>query len=266
MNYLISLMLLLLLISCGSGSEDNSLQVIPTTEDLKGTYALTSATGSFLLTGGPLIGLDGHNKNYSGNLYIDENYYVWEMTIDGSKVIHAGRYGIDYTNAPTEGIMTVINSNSSHFIDFQAFYNNLYTENIKFLDEGTYNASEHWTKIYDKPFFSGDPNVDPMSPCSPSVNPGLCVAVVDAQTGEPIACDATVIISNDFYYEEASNSNQGNCYDNSQICGLYGMKGIYNIRVTKPNYVDAVVDDIIITSDHCHVQRVDVQVSLEQSL
>ncbi|HEU4407002.1 MAG TPA: carboxypeptidase-like regulatory domain-containing protein [Polyangiaceae bacterium] len=70
-------------------------------------------------------------------------------------------------------------------------------------------------------------------------------------------CDASVTVR-DGDFEQVLDEPSGQC----TWVGPFERAGIYDITVTRPGYLPAVLEDVVVTSDACHVKTVPLAVTL----
>ena len=104
----------------------------------------------------------------------------------------------------------------------------------------------------------GNPLLGPWTACTAILIYGLNVTVVDASTGERI-CDATVLAV------DGAFTGAFERFAFSPACSYAGAperRGTYEVRVTKEGYQPAVVRNVRVDADECHVIPVTLTIAL----
>ncbi len=109
---------------------------------------------------------------------------------------------------------------------------------------------------------NGSSNEDPQVICTPSIEPGLQITILDAETQESISCGATIMVQDGNFEETVSNEEGPDCQNAKKLTAAEERAGTYHLRVTKEGYQEANVYDVIVKSGTCHVQTKDVTVEL----
>lgn len=109
---------------------------------------------------------------------------------------------------------------------------------------------------------NGSSNDDPQVVCTPSIEPGLQITILDADTKESTSCGATVVVQDGNFEETVSNEAGPDCQNSKKLTAAEERAGTYHLIVTKEGYQEANVYDVIVESGTCHVQTKDITVEL----
>jgi len=123
-----NLLICVLLISLFGCGQDNSTSssVTPPSQQLKGTYNLASASGTYIYQNGVIL-LDGANT-ITGTLVLGDVSYDETLVIDGVPYSRSnGSYNMTFPNGTVEGSMTMVypNGTSTYSISFNDLNLNL---------------------------------------------------------------------------------------------------------------------------------------------
>lgn len=103
--------------------------------------------------------------------------------------------------------------------------------------------------------------------CTQVLLPAVTVEVRDMVTGAPAACGTTGEVRDGDYVAPLTDS--GSCATAPDttvyLQGPWERSGNYTVTIVKPGYRDWVRRDVVVMSDHCHVQTVSLQALLEPS-
>jgi hypothetical protein len=99
--------------------------------------------------------------------------------------------------------------------------------------------------------------------CTASIEPAISIEVRDASTNAQISCGAQALIEKAGYQETIENPTGPNCYDGIMLQGAYERPGVYTVTVTKPGYSPWSIDNVIVTSNICHVNTVTLQAAMQ---
>jgi hypothetical protein len=97
--------------------------------------------------------------------------------------------------------------------------------------------------------------------CTPNIKPGFKIRVFDQDSGLPISCGTSAVVTEGEYEEYHSIEATPICVDTSAMPAAYERVGVYEVTVNKPGYVTEVVSDVEVTmSDGCSVDSYDLNV------
>jgi hypothetical protein len=101
-----------------------------------------------------------------------------------------------------------------------------------------------------------------MNRCTASIEPAIAVTVSDARTGSPL--EATIFVEDGNFQEQLSFRGVTGA---SQIIygGAFERPGVYTVKVSRSGYEGAVLRDIKVTKDECHVVTQNLTVALSPS-
>lgn len=99
--------------------------------------------------------------------------------------------------------------------------------------------------------------------CTQEAVYGINIRVVDSNTEQAFACDASVIITGDDYYQKLNNPQDQNCDEEWIFAGALERKGRYSIIVQKPGFKDWYQNNLVVTANRCHVNAVEITAALE---
>ena len=100
--------------------------------------------------------------------------------------------------------------------------------------------------------------------CTLEAFSGVSVEVRDAVSGAPGACGASGTLEEGAYVEALTDGGQ--CRrnpDSPYLWGAFARAGTYRVTVSKPGYQTWVQEQVVVTSDGCHLQPVFLQANLE---
>ena len=129
--------------ACGNNNSTSSQQLTLPSQDIRGTYALSSVNGSFLDSTG-IYSFDDKNT-ITGNLIINDN--TWNDTYLADGIIYTrgdGTYNVVYNVGTTEGTISVLYSDGISSYNFTI-------DGYDLVLTGTPNAT--WTKTSDLWFY-----------------------------------------------------------------------------------------------------------------
>jgi hypothetical protein len=98
-----------------------------------------------------------------------------------------------------------------------------------------------------------------MTPCTPSIEPGITVTVSDFQTKLPLA--AKVIVNDDNFQEELQLSGVTATGD-IIYGGVFERPGVYTVSTSKDGYKTSVLE-IEVTAGECHVVTRNLHIRLK---
>jgi hypothetical protein len=115
---------------------------------------------------------------------------------------------------------------------------------------------------------SGGCDSDTALLCTDELVPGICVSVVDAASGQPVACSACGWVIENAYSEALEGFCHPSLPDSVQDSRLYGAwerAGVYTVFIVKPGYRSWSRSGVEVTEDECHVHTVFLEACLERN-
>lgn len=108
------------------------------------------------------------------------------------------------------------------------------------------------------------PPSDKLIACTANVAAGISIRVFDAPTGNPAACGATATVTAPGFSEVDHVPGNGTpgCDNSMSILAALERAGTYTVVVSKPGYQDFRADNVVVTSDVCHVTTVRIDARL----
>jgi len=159
MKYFVVLIFSIVLSGCGSDSSNTDQNMIPTTQSLVGSYTLKAISGTAWVQN-KLITLTEQDVSVTGSLDIDEQNFVYELTIDiqgqpstTETFTKIGQYLINFLNSPTDGSIKLITPSEIEMRNFSLIDKEMFFDINAFLGSGTYQGQETWLKESDIPNF-----------------------------------------------------------------------------------------------------------------
>jgi hypothetical protein len=89
-------------------------------------------------------------------------------------------------------------------------------------------------------------------PCTPSVEPGISVRVMDQDTSAGTRLAVVTLTDGD--YTETMQAPTCTC---SSYTGAFERPGTYTIKVQQTGYVTQTINDVVVKAGLCHVQTVE---------
>ena len=100
--------------------------------------------------------------------------------------------------------------------------------------------------------------------CTANVVPGITVVIVDSVSGKPRAAEAVAVARERAFVDTLDPAvMQGNVLISRQ--GAHERRGIYEVVVRAPGYLDWVRTRVIVSSNDCHVNTVQLEARLQPS-
>lgn len=87
---------------------------------------------------------------------------------------------------------------------------------------------------------------------------GITVAVLDADSGRPVADEATLTLQDGPYVETVTSS-----WDGRSLSGAGERAGTYDLAIERPGYRSWSRSGIVVNADECHVRGVSLDARLE---
>lgn len=101
----------------------------------------------------------------------------------------------------------------------------------------------------------------PMQPCTPSIEPGITVTLSDARTGSPL--DGRVVIQEKTFQETLRI--QGATPSGQTIYGgAFERPGLYTLTASKSGYQTAILKNVRVEKDTCHVKTRQLSIRLQR--
>lgn len=101
-----------------------------------------------------------------------------------------------------------------------------------------------------------------MNRCTASIEPAIAITVSDARTGSPL--EATILVE-DGNFQEQLNLRGVTAAGQIIYGGAFERPGVYTVKVSRVGYEEAVLNDIKVTQDECHVVTQNLTVALSPS-
>lgn len=101
--------------------------------------------------------------------------------------------------------------------------------------------------------------------CTPSIEAGLYISVLDATTGEPALCETTIDVFEDGEVVESFVAAEGACSgQRGSVRMLDERPGVYQVVVSRPGFETYASEPFEVRSrpNDCHVETVYLEVAL----
>jgi len=94
-------------------------------------------------------------------------------------------------------------------------------------------------------------HAQPMRPCTPSIEPGITVTLADAKTGIPLEA---AIVAREGSFEEPLKRFGATASGQTIFGGVFERPGTYTVTILAAGYETAVVPNVTVEHDGCHVR------------
>jgi hypothetical protein len=104
------------------------------------------------------------------------------------------------------------------------------------------------------------PELQAMTPCTPSIEPAITVTVSDSRTRKPIEATVTV---RDGSFQETLELNGVTATGQVIYGGAFERPGQYTVTISRDGYATLVMMGVNVTKDQCHVVTRQLTIDLQ---